>query len=189
MQCSFIYRYYYYECGTKDSSNYVTVPCKSDKRLCIRPDEVCDGIPHCPGGTDEDLNDCEQYFPTSATLNCTKPGNIGNNITIQIKATICNGIKECSNGEDELECIDKTLITGVTVLFTLVFMLAISTCVIGSMNLHTYSPLNYLQNLTNFELMHQIITQDHGKQASIELYQRFLRLYECKATALNKLKV
>ena len=65
----------------------------------------CDRIPQCPNGSDESWELCKDTFPPAATQICNKWG-LGNNFTIQIKATRCNGVRECVNGEDESNCGD-----------------------------------------------------------------------------------
>ena len=87
-------------CSSDWSGN---VPCDSHPTICTFDDEVCDGIPQCPEATDESFDKCRANFPPSATIPCTK-GGIGNGFLIPILAIPCNGVTECKDGSDEMNC-------------------------------------------------------------------------------------
>ena len=80
--------------------------------LCIPISQLCNGIPQCPDGSDEDLDRCLDYFPTNTASDtrCDAP-DIFNNQTVRIIAVRCDGKVECKDGSDEEGCkVDKTFL-------------------------------------------------------------------------------
>ena len=86
--------------------------CTSASR-CIHPDLVCDGHPQCPGGEDENLDDChekyiqDQIVSPYAAYSC-KSLFYEN---VYIYSTPCNNIRECFDGSDEENCKQDKLAT------------------------------------------------------------------------------
>ena len=157
--------------------------------MCIKPHEVCDGIPHCPNATDEALHSCK--FAKSANFECRKP-DIGNDVTVWIKATKCNGIPECADREDEMDCVNTELITGVILAVSLIVFTTVSTIVVNKTKLSDAPTAAHLQDLNERELRIYIISQqgkDIGKRASNELYQRYIARFGNHRKAINKIKV
>ena len=116
------------------TSSY-SVPCQEEDLLdqhgiCIFPEEVCDGIPHCPNATDETLSKCKQYFSNAAQMKCHRP-NIGNGLKVPTLAIRCNGIPECEDGEDEANCQFSKMILYVALLPGSVILFVISYCVLS----------------------------------------------------------
>lgn len=107
--------------------------------ICIYPEEVCDGIPQCPNATDESLDKCQNYFSSAADLQCDRP-NIVNGMTVPTWAIRCNGIIECSNGEDETNCQLSSIVLYAVLLPGMVVLFVISFCVLWRTNLHNYDP-------------------------------------------------
>ena len=63
---------------------------------------MCDGIANCPNAEDESLGLCEnKRFSPLDVVECEKKDSI---VTINIKATKCDGTIECKSGEDEAFC-------------------------------------------------------------------------------------
>ena len=71
---------------------------------CIWQDWVCDGFVQCLEGEDEDFSLCyeKRSFAEGATFKCTEAKRFGYNVTIL--ATKCNGIDECRDRIDEVDC-------------------------------------------------------------------------------------
>ncbi len=66
---------------------------------CIPLQYVCDGIWHCPGGTEEDRTYCNDP-------NCTNMFHCRNSSVCLHLSSVCdeNALRECPNGDDELLC-------------------------------------------------------------------------------------
>ena len=84
-------------------------------KTCIKKSKLCDGIPHCFYGDDEDFDICSEMFrqmwPASATIKCIEANRSELNITIL--ATPCDNIRECRDGEDEDFCSELELVKWV----------------------------------------------------------------------------
>ena len=97
------------ECSNK-GVNYFYCPLS---KTCIDRDKLCDGAVHCIIGEDESFEHCRNefsvMFPKSATVQCIDASKPFYNITI--KATPCNGLIECTNGEDEGWYCKSTLVS------------------------------------------------------------------------------
>ena len=105
--------------------------------LCIPISQLCNGIPQCPDGSDEDLDRCLQYFPanTPSDLTCDA-ANIYNNKTVRIKAVRCNGVVECKDNLDEKDCkVDKNILL-VTIGLGLVILLILTILTVASVDIN-----------------------------------------------------
>ena len=95
---------------------------------CIWQDWVCDGFVQCLEGEDEDFDLCYSRgsFAEGATIKCDEAIRYGYNVTIL--ATKCNGIVECKNGIDEVDCEnnDKKGLIAVGILFMTVAIIWIA---------------------------------------------------------------
>ena len=69
---------------------------------------MCDGFFHCLYGEDEAFDTCKETFPEEATIECIEDRLPG--IDLKVMAVPCNGIVECRNASDELNCEDDKLI-------------------------------------------------------------------------------
>ena len=166
--------------------------CLNDKSICINPDEECDGVVQCPGGSDEDLSKCDKYFPPTAEVECQK--QVGNNISIKIKATKCNGIVECDDNKDETDCQDFTSLTYL-ILFVLFLVSILSSTIIMSLtklNQHGELLLDF-ENRSEKDLRDLVVLYSEtetGKLVCKELYSRLLRNNGGNfARTINELKV
>ena len=85
------------DCQACSNSSYVMC---GQSGLCIPPELVCDGHPQCPGGEDEDLQNCHQAYIENhivepyASYQCKSPfyGEM------DVYATPCNNRRECMDG-------------------------------------------------------------------------------------------
>ena len=97
--------------------------CKQSKS-CLDKAKKCDGIVHCIFGEDEDWDLCkaEFEFDEAATIECNQLDRGSYNITI--KATPCNGIRECSDYNDE-DCKEDwiTIIISLSTTFVVILVL------------------------------------------------------------------
>ena len=83
---------------------------KGNVSVCLHPYLECDGHPQCDDAEDEDIDKCysryvkQRTVPNYATLKCVS-GMYPNMITL---ATVCDGIVECQNSEDEPQSCEST---------------------------------------------------------------------------------
>ena len=74
--------------------------------VCIHPELRCDGHPQCQHGEDEDVNTCfdiwvkNKLVSPAASMPCSSRQYPG----MQILATACDGIIECFESVDEVNC-------------------------------------------------------------------------------------
>ena len=66
-----------------------------DSLLCVRDQEVCDGVPHCLDKSDE--SDCKIVCDDTETFRCEDEDRC-----IPISA-LCNGLNECLDASDETD--------------------------------------------------------------------------------------
>ena len=170
-----------------------TTKCKNAEEICIMPAEECDGVPQCPGATDEELSKCEKYFPPTADFQCELP-DIGNNLSITIKATRCNGIKECAHGLDEEDCPKTFLKTTVVLsIFFAIFLFSASFTIGLTKLTEVPDDLPDLVHLSDNEVVDLLIKNQgtkNGKRIAKTLYQRYLqRLDGNHAKVVCELKV
>ena len=107
------------------------------QELCIPIANLCDGIPQCPNGSDEDLDRCLEYFPanTASDLTCDAV-DIYNNKSVQIKAVRCDGVVECKDSIDEKDCkVDKNILL-VTISLGLVILLILAILTVASVDIN-----------------------------------------------------
>ena len=158
----------------------------------IKISEKCDQVPHCPYATDELLEDCKSYFPPSATFKCNAP-YIGNNVTIEILATVCNGVPECQDGIDEDNCPDTTKTTIIVLVICFIVFLSTSCVVIRMTKLQKPKDIPQLDSLSDQELIHLATVYqdtDFGKLVCKVLYQNYLKICQGRhAQTMNHLKV
>lgn len=64
---------------------------------CIPHALTCDGIRHCPDGSDEDISFCVTRNCLEKEMRCYSGRCID-------RSKICDGIEDCSSGEDERDC-------------------------------------------------------------------------------------
>ena len=141
----FTCRYYEYLCQFATGNS---VPCEEENLhdqhgICIFPEEVCDGIPHCPNATDETLDKCGKYFSHAAQMECDRP-NIKNELKVSTLAIRCNGISECADGEDEANCQFSQIILYAALLPGLVSLFTISYYVLSRTNITEAVHLDHL---------------------------------------------
>ena len=85
---------------------------------CLTSGTRCDLHPSCDGGEDEE--DCEALYrqrgliSESALYSCQSPhyNDGGHTSNVSILSTRCNNVPECYLGEDELNCHNDHLYTG-----------------------------------------------------------------------------
>ena len=79
--------------------------------LCLHPDMQCDGHSQCPFAEDENLNVCFERWVGAklvsqyASLKCSGTRHPGMNIL----SIPCDGIVECSDGQDEAHCKSNSI--------------------------------------------------------------------------------
>lgn len=95
--------------------------------LCIDPAEECDGTPHCPDGSDEDLDRCSKFYDSNAPLVTCPAPEIYNGKKVLIRALKCNGIVECDDGSDEDGCHTDPLIFWIFVVVGSLCIFIVST--------------------------------------------------------------
>ena len=91
----------------------------------LEPNDICDGILHCPDAEDESLEKCSHIFAPSANIVCNK-SNTNPNYEFLIKATPCDGNQECRDNEDESNCEEKNQVIYLTLGIAALLFLAIS---------------------------------------------------------------
>ena len=91
---------------------------------CIDKSKICDGIVHCIFGEDESIQLCKSTFPETATIQCKEIDR--ESYDISILATPCNGIRECSDVDDE-DCDEskEALIISLVIAFVLITALCV----------------------------------------------------------------
>ena len=78
---------------------------KNNISVCVHPDLKCNLHPDCDNAEDEKFKDCKEPYVEKklienfATLRCTS--TIYPNSSMEIIATVCDGVTECSGGVDE----------------------------------------------------------------------------------------
>ena len=82
--------------------DFGTRKCSTGDNQCYYEWQSCDQIANCPNGEDEDLAQCEDKFPSLATVTCQKKDSY--NLNISVKAVPCDGNAECHGDIDELYC-------------------------------------------------------------------------------------
>ncbi|XP_050451697.1 serine protease nudel-like isoform X3 [Cataglyphis hispanica] len=76
----------------------VTCTCAEYLRLTI-PERLCDGVRHCLDKSDESPEMCQC---TQTSFKCNA---VNNNVTCISQDFVCDGDKDCPNGEDEMKCV------------------------------------------------------------------------------------
>ena len=76
----------------------------ANSNQCIWQDWVCDGFIQCLEGDDEDFDLCYERgsFAEGATVKCAETKRFG--YEVNILASKCDGVVECRDGWDELDC-------------------------------------------------------------------------------------
>ena len=144
---------------TCDSTLLLTHSCKTNSTLCVLDEEVCDGIPQCPDGSDEDLDTCKDFFPPSATVKCSKVG-IENRMSVPILAIPCNSIIECVDGIDEEHCGYENWIAGITLGVGLLFITIVSTIVVSLTELYNTETVDLdkaIQELDEIQIRNLVV--------------------------------
>ena len=103
----------------------------SSSNICLHPQLKCDGHPQCPGGEDEDLEECQESYVENqvigreASYRCTSIFYDGSDgAKVEIFATPCDGVIECAKASDETGCNDNFITNIVLGFFTVtVFLL------------------------------------------------------------------
>ena len=97
--------------------------CDKLKTQCINEWQVCDGIANCPFAEDETYELCENRFSVLATIKCHKKDIF--NLVITILAIKCDGIEECKDGIDEMNCSmdDSVLPAAITIATLFAFVI------------------------------------------------------------------
>ena len=93
-------------------------------KSCVDKAKICDGIVHCIFGEDEGIELCKSTFPETATVQCKEIDR--GSYDISILATPCNGIRECSDVDDE-DCDEskEALIISLVIAFVLITALCV----------------------------------------------------------------
>ena len=92
-------------------------------KTCIPKSKVCDGVPHCFYGDDENADLCPNIWPAKATISCDEANR--SELNISILAIPCNNIRECKYGEDEDFCSQLKNIKFVLQVFFVVTIVGI----------------------------------------------------------------
>ena len=136
-----------YSCNFATKGN--NIPCQKSvdgvdlHGICIYPEEVCDGIPHCPNATDEVLDECKKYLSSAAQIECERPNvQLENGMTILTLAIRCNGIVECADGQDEANCQFSNIILYAVLLPGLLFCCVLSYCTLSRITLRIKEGVN-----------------------------------------------
>jgi len=95
-------RYDEFEVNCGDPAEFV--PCGIVARpVCIRPAQVCDGIPDCADGSDEQ-QDCDSICRAANEDGTPRSFECGDGACVPISWR-CNGVRDCTDGSDEAECV------------------------------------------------------------------------------------
>ena len=96
----------------------------NQSKSCVEKAKICDGIVHCIFGEDEDWDLCktEFKFDEAATIECNQSDR--GSFNLPIKATPCNGIRECSDINDE-DCGESRTVLIISIVIAFVLILAL----------------------------------------------------------------
>jgi len=96
-----------YGCTACENTEYFN--CSSSSQ-CLHPDLVCDGVPQCHDGEDEEVERCKQkgVFRSDAIMKCQSIFHP----TVTILAVPCNGVPECHNNADQPWICKYSPLTG-----------------------------------------------------------------------------
>ena len=133
--------------------------CSKNPDLCVFEGRICDGIANCPDAEDESIEECGNGFHPLATLVCDKADIL--NVNITTKAVPCNGIVECKDGSDELNCSSSLSDEYMTYAFIAISVLiTIFSFIYWKHTVRQFKPINQDQTLTkeDFELLHGTMT-------------------------------
>uniref|UniRef100_A0A914HGL0 Uncharacterized protein n=1 Tax=Globodera rostochiensis TaxID=31243 RepID=A0A914HGL0_GLORO len=89
------------EKGCKVCQTSLSCPLKSrsDQRVCLVAEHLCDGVKHCGNGEDEDPKTyCRSKCDGKNEFSCRRA-----DICLPIEA-VCDGVQHCPFGDDELNC-------------------------------------------------------------------------------------
>lgn len=192
-----------YTCKFASGGNYI--PCQrvedgeNQDGICIYPEEVCDGIPQCPNATDEALDTCRKYFSSAAQVECQRPNvQLENGMTVPTLAIRCNGIVECADGQDELNCKLSTIILYTVLLPGLLIICVTSYCVLSKIPIQSIDELHQSVENISFDCdeinlrykMMKVQTSLNRQDLNQAYFQFVLEKHGGKySKALNEIKV
>ena len=156
--------------------------------------DLCDGVANCPEGEDEDFEACKRKgaFPTTATHECQSKW-VNDDVTVRILATRCNGVEECKDGSDEIDCGDSKLVLGLVIASCFVAFLSITSLIIIRAKVQKIDHCVDFERSNNEELEALVVNarkSDQRKQACLFLFERSMAKHDGNVSkTLNELQV
>jgi len=120
-----------------------TIPCNNNVG-CYSWEDLCNGDYKCQDGTDEIAMDCGHTSPsifTSSPTACSTGGTCLNTDNVKICLTesdMCDGVRQCKEGFDELSCGNPYILPTVVSLAAILVIVLVM-CAVYKLCVYRYS--------------------------------------------------